>query len=58
MVQVPSIDKKPKYLMDFVATALNEMNDYLSTAVAMGKMDKKSVFNNIKVNRVRSFITY
>lgn len=46
--EIPSGDGQPKFVMDFVADAFNEMNDYLKMAGMLGKISKKSVFYNLK----------
>lgn len=46
--EIPSGDEEPKLVMDFVADAFNEMNNYLKTAALLGKISKSSVFYNLK----------
>jgi hypothetical protein len=51
MKQIASGNEDPKYVMDFVADAFNDMNGYLFTAGLTGKMSRNSVFYNLKAYR-------
>lgn len=47
--EVPSTDKNKKYVLDFVADAFNEMNEYLKSAASIGKFSKASPYYNMTV---------
>lgn len=49
--KVPSANKEEKLVMDFVADAFNEMNEYLASAVLMGKISSKSPYVNLKAHK-------
>lgn len=51
MKEIASGDSDKKYVMSFVADAFNEMKDYLSKAAITGKINKNSVFCNLKAYR-------
>jgi hypothetical protein len=48
---IPSADNKDKLVMDFVADAFIEMNNYLASAVVIGKLSKNSPYFNLKSHR-------
>lgn len=49
--RIPSATEEPKYVMDFVADAFNQLNAYLSTAALTGKISREGPFFNLKAHR-------
>lgn len=48
---IPSSNKEEKLVMNFVADAFNEMNEYLATAASIGKLSKNSPYVKLKAHK-------
>ena len=46
--QIPSANQNNSIVMDFVADAFNDMDNYLAAAAIIGKISRNSVFFNLK----------
>ena len=51
LVSIPSANKEPKLVLDFVADAYSEFKEYLNEGVILGKLSNSGPFYNIKAHR-------